>query len=570
MMKQDKMLTCRNTSNASPSTKQDGSQASVFPECLELDVNASFQSISTLQDVELQLVQQASCHVAAPRRGNHNEDERPATTSTMIPQNTDQTESRNLSCGEYILVFAIFSLFISTAVYIAVRFSLHEEKIIDGTPCRYLPPCHDGILEFTPNCATDAYNEISSVLFLTIESSSSVTTSCTASNLAIWRLSLERSDQEKVDALIQYQPKDTERNILISQFALYTMFFSLGIYSSGNEVETQSNLAHHNEKGNTFCLFDGVICTSHGSILVIDLEEKGLHGTIPTEIGLLHDLKVLKLAKNEITGTIPTEISQVTDLHILSLHNNYLTGTLPSPLSTRMTHFDISYNLLGGNLHNLITMPSLEILDLASNGITGMIPPNLSLSPFLYIIDLSENYLNDSIDYNSFPSKHLQYLSMGGNAKLDFDQFYFGQFRSLVNLDLRGGINVNFEWSIALHSLRQMTVLELSNVELQTTIPSTICVNLAELQELSLSNSSVEGTLPKDLGHCSRLKILDLSSNNLVGTVPSEFGCLTRLQTLRLANNNLHGEIPNALCYLQSNHSLSNMELDLKSKCPPP
>jgi len=55
-----------------------------------------------------------------------------------------------------------------------------------------------------------------------------------------------------------------------------------------------------------------------------------LRGTIPTELGLLSELRTLYLSRNELVGTIPTELGKLTRLEYLGLQHNKLTGTVPA------------------------------------------------------------------------------------------------------------------------------------------------------------------------------------------------------------------------------------------------
>ena len=93
----------------------------------------------------------------------------------------------------------------------------------------------------------------------------------------------------------------------------------------------------------------------------LDLDETGLTGTVPTELGLVsnlgeyfitfvvakvsdnffytlstHGLMLLKgalwLNGNNITGTIPTELALLGNLTFLELSHNQLSGNLPSDL----------------------------------------------------------------------------------------------------------------------------------------------------------------------------------------------------------------------------------------------
>ena len=64
---------------------------------------------------------------------------------------------------------------------------------------------------------------------------------------------------------------------------------------------------------------------------------------------------------------------------------------------------------------------------------------------------------------------------------------------------------------------------------------------------LSLASSSLNGTIPPELGSLSGLATLDLSNNMLTGSIPATLGELSDLTTLKLSGNALSGCIPPAL-----------------------
>eukprot|EP00978_Attheya_sp_CCMP212_P011644 scaffold28850_cov41-Attheya_sp.AAC.1 len=79
--------------------------------------------------------------------------------------------------------------------------------------------------------------------------------------------------------------------------------------------------------------------------------------------------------------------------------------------------------------------------------------------------------------------------------------------------------------------------------------------SLLSLEEWSVSNNSLTGTIPTEIGFMAlSLKRLNLKSNdNVVGTLPTELGLLTELTYLNLSKNYLKGTIPTELAHL-SNH----------------
>ena len=77
---------------------------------------------------------------------------------------------------------------------------------------------------------------------------------------------------------------------------------------------------------------------------------------------------------------------------------------------------------------------------------------------------------------------------------------------------------------------------------------------------LDLSEESLSGSIPSELGDLLGLTRLDLSDNSLTGEIPAELGNLTNLTELRLSGNNLTGCIPEALRDVE-NHDLEMLTL---------
>ncbi len=88
----------------------------------------------------------------------------------------------------------------------------------------------------------------------------------------------------------------------------------------------------------------------------------------------------------------------------------------------------------------------------------------------------------------------------------------------------------------------------------------------SRVTKLLLSNESLSGTIPTELGRLFELTHLNLSSNSLTGSIPRELGLLYNLEEIRLSGNSLTGCIPVALKDVPTN-DLSSLNL---LYCAPP
>ena len=93
----------------------------------------------------------------------------------------------------------------------------------------------------------------------------------------------------------------------------------------------------------------------------------GIHSTLPTELGMLKNLKHLHLNDNYLSGTLITEIGQLYFLETLHLQNNFLLGPIPTAYSNCVLLEEI---LLEGNNINgssfsmpddICRLPELEL-----------------------------------------------------------------------------------------------------------------------------------------------------------------------------------------------------------------
>jgi len=119
-----------------------------------------------------------------------------------------------------------------------------------------------------------------------------------------------------------------------------------------------------------------------------------LAGGFPEEITSLNNLILIDMDENAITGTIPPSIgNRLPNLRVFDLDNNQLTGTLPSSLfKEQIKIVDVDTNLLQGPLLGLNNAPNLEYLSLYGNQMTGPLPS----AAFAQMTQLETLYLDDN------------------------------------------------------------------------------------------------------------------------------------------------------------------------------
>jgi hypothetical protein len=113
----------------------------------------------------------------------------------------------------------------------------------------------------------------------------------------------------------------------------------------------------------------------------------------------------------------------------------------------------------------------------------------------------------------------------------------------ILNITLRGmGLKGEFPRGIA--NCTSLVILDLSNNNLNGTIPSDISSIIKFTTVLNLSFNDFSGEIPKSIINCSYLNVLDLKNNHFEGRIPPEIGLLGRLQVFDVSNNLLYGPVP--------------------------
>ena len=338
----------------------------------------------------------------------------------------------------------------------------------------------------------------------------------------------------------------------------------------------------------------GVYTDSEGRVTSIDLNDNGLSGQIPTELGNLSSLDRLYLDNNQLTGAIPGELGNLSNLERLYLDDNQLTGPIPSELSNLSNLEELSLwgNQLTGeiptelanlsNLHALWldnnqltgTIPpelgnlsNLEHLRLHANQLTGEIPTELGNLSNLYDLWLNYNQLTGGIPEELGNLSNLERLYLNDNQLTGAIPEELGNLSNLERLYLDDN-QLTGTIPAELGNLSNLARLYLHDNQLTGTIPAELG-NLSNLERLYLHDNQLTGTIPAELGNLSKLERLYLNDNQLTGTIPAELGNLSKLERLYLANNQLTGCIPAALSDVAEN-DLEELALPFCDREPTP
>ncbi|XP_069507503.1 toll-like receptor 13 [Ambystoma mexicanum] len=232
-------------------------------------------------------------------------------------------------------------------------------------------------------------------------------------------------------------------------------------------------------------------------------------------------LKVLQLKGNNFTGLKEGVFRNCTVLSHLDLNGNHLQHVN----KMMFRHLNALQALSLGNNQiltvsdDILQLPTLQILDLQYNSITG-IAFNLSASP-----------------------SHLTHLNLGNNKFTAIGSS--SQFEALGNLlELQLGINFVLDIAVPFSpSLMKLKNLELKKNKLNSIRKNTF-INLSALRTLNLVANQIESIEPGGFEGLKHLETLLLGSNNIASPLLEKniFSGLTALRDLQLFSNGISYE----------------------------
>uniref|UniRef100_A0A453SS46 Leucine-rich repeat-containing N-terminal plant-type domain-containing protein n=1 Tax=Aegilops tauschii subsp. strangulata TaxID=200361 RepID=A0A453SS46_AEGTS len=323
--------------------------------------------------------------------------------------------------------------------------------------------------------------------------------------------------------------------------------------------------------GTDCCKWEGIICSSDGTVTDVLLATRGLKGGISPSLVNLTGLLHLNLSQNSLEGSLPTELVFSRSIIGLDISFNRLEGHLQEMQSSNpslpLQVLNISSNFFMGQFPKTAweVMKNLVALNASNNSFTGQIPSFLCINaPSFAMLDLSYNQFSGNISLGLGSCSMPRVLKAGHNNLTGALPDGLFNATSLDHLSLANNAK-----------LSNLTVLNLGSTGLSGKIPDSVG-QLKRLEELYLDNNNMSGELPSALGNCSNLRyitirnnsfigdlstvnftmldlrIADFSMNLFTGPIPESIYSCSNLVALRLAYNNFHGHFSPRIGNLRS------------------
>jgi Leucine-rich repeat (LRR) protein len=98
-------------------------------------------------------------------------------------------------------------------------------------------------------------------------------------------------------------------------------------------------------------------------------------------------------------------------------------------------------------------------------------------------------------------------------------------------------------------ALKFLSRFDVSHNQIEGPFPLDLTGKFPVLRTLNIANNNFTGTIPESIASITFLNQLDISNNSFSGSIPGAFiSRLSRLRDLSLSGNNLRGVIPKEIC----------------------
>ncbi|GKV31595.1 hypothetical protein SLEP1_g40272 [Rubroshorea leprosula] len=166
------------------------------------------------------------------------------------------------------------------------------------------------------------------------------------------------------------------------------------------------------------------IFSSNMSLIHVLFDSNKLTGPIPSTLGLVQSLQVIRFDNNSLSGSVPSNLNNLTSLQELYLSNNNLNGSLPSFIGmSDLNNLDLSNNTFSTSVIPtwVSSLSSLTTLWMENTQLQGEVPVNLFSLPNLQTVGLKRNQLNGTLAIGKGFSNQLHLIDLQKNLISGFN-----------------------------------------------------------------------------------------------------------------------------------------------------
>ncbi|XP_007019716.2 PREDICTED: probable leucine-rich repeat receptor-like protein kinase At5g49770 isoform X1 [Theobroma cacao] len=141
-------------------------------------------------------------------------------------------------------------------------------------------------------------------------------------------------------------------------------------------------------------------------------------GNIPSTLGHVQTLEVLRLDRNALTGKVPSNLNNLTNINELNLAHNNLTGPLPDLTSMNtLNYVDLSNNSFDPTETPVwfSTLASLTTLVIEHGSLQGPVPQKLFSFPQIQQVKLRNNAFNGTLNLGDKVGTQLKLVDLQNN-----------------------------------------------------------------------------------------------------------------------------------------------------------
>ena len=170
-----------------------------------------------------------------------------------------------------------------------------------------------------------------------------------------------------------------------------------------------------------------ILCDENGHVVSLNLNDPGIKGSLPPEIGNLPYLTDLNMGGPYVdchfTGSLPEEIGNLTNLKRLQMDNCPFEGRLPESLGN-LSNLEWLYiarceKLAPGPIPSWIgNLTKLKLIQIYGHNFTGQLPESIGNLTNLEHLDIKYCSLDSTVPASFGNLKNLKFLRMSENGNL--------------------------------------------------------------------------------------------------------------------------------------------------------